>query len=150
MLNRRVLFGLLTVFSATLICSAQQPAPAPQTARQALIEMFTGGEKAFSKHLTVEVQQLLKKPEYKRAAAMMGMYSAASHTPGIQFFENGPVLVSVDEPGEHTKFEVRVDGDDLSGEEDTLTLSPHTFKDGQEQDVPWGFFLFALQRRHEA
>src|SRR5437763_680961 len=117
MLNRTVLLVFLIAFSSTLICPAQQPAAAPQTARQALIEMFTGGEKAFSKHLTVEVQQLLKKPEYKQAVSSIGMYSAASHTPGIQFFENGPVLISVDEPGEHTKFEVRVDSDDLSGEE---------------------------------
>ena len=56
----------VTLIFAAISCSSligQRPAPAPppQSARQALIEMITGGQKAIGKHLTVEVQQLLEK-----------------------------------------------------------------------------------------
>jgi len=42
--------------SAVLFAQTHAPAPPPQTAREALVEMISGGEKGLSKHLTVEVQ----------------------------------------------------------------------------------------------
>ena len=38
----------------------EAPAPPPQTARQALIEVITGGRQAAMRHLTVEMQNSLK------------------------------------------------------------------------------------------
>ncbi|PYP90049.1 MAG: hypothetical protein DMG65_12555 [Candidatus Angelobacter sp. Gp1-AA117] len=49
---------LLIVFSSPLV-PAQQKQPAPQTPRQALIEMIHGGEPAIKKHLTIEIQQMI-------------------------------------------------------------------------------------------
>ena len=139
MCPRKLTFVLLLVLTFTLFCFAQQQ-PAPQTARQALIEMLTGGEKAFTKHLTVEVQQLLQKKEYQHAARAVSIYSAAAHSSGMKFFEAGPVLASINEPKENAKFEIRVDSDDLSGDQDNITLSFHSFRDGQEQVLSWSYF----------
>src|SRR5260221_3780597 len=59
---------IFVVFASTvLFAQTQTPAPRPQTAREALIEMITGGEKGLMKHLTVEVQDLLNKPENKQS-----------------------------------------------------------------------------------
>ena len=60
--------AVLLVLFATTILSAQPQVPAAplQTAREALIEMLTGGEKALTKHLTVEAQEFLNKPKNKR------------------------------------------------------------------------------------
>jgi hypothetical protein len=121
--------------------AAQQPAPAPQqTARQALIEMITGGEKGFTRHLTPEVQQALTQKGKSQAASTMKLYSGAfaSAGKGVQTFDGGSVLVSFAEPGSpHTKIEIHVESDDLSGDEDNLGLSIHNFVDGQEQSAEW-------------
>src|SRR5260370_31221366 len=137
---------ILRASSAVLIASvfgvAQQPGPAAlQTPRQALIEMITGGEKGITKHLTIEVQQSLKKPGNAQAASTLGIFSGATSGAGqsLQTFESGPVLFAFNEPVQHKKFEVHVDNDDLSGEEDNLDLSLHSFSDGQEQTEEWQF-----------
>lgn len=133
------------LFSAISISTfAQQPAPAPpQTARQALIEMITGGQKAASKHLTVEVQQLLANVGNK-SSYVLAMFDSIRSQAGteIQTFDTGSILLSANEPREHAKLEARIENDDLTGEEDTLELSFHLMRDGKEdQAADWGAFL---------
>jgi hypothetical protein len=146
-------FRFLLASLVSLSAIAQQPAPSPpQTARQALIEIITGGEKALQKHLTVEVQQALTKNGGGPAAAMLkGLGSAGfGARPGMQVFETGPVLLALNEPAEHKKMEVHVESDDLSGEEDILDLSFHTYADGQEQSEPFQFvshFAVGMKRQ---
>ncbi|HLJ29686.1 MAG TPA: hypothetical protein VKY85_23465 [Candidatus Angelobacter sp.] len=132
----------LFISPAFLAAQRQPPAP-PQTPRQALVEMINGGGKGVTKHLTVEVQQLLSKPENKQAAMTMGMFESITSQagPDIQVFETGPVLLSVKDPNQHRKFELNVNNDDMSGDEDTLELSFHMFQDGQEQEEDWSMFL---------
>jgi hypothetical protein len=133
--------AVLLVLFATTILSAQPQVPAapPQTAREALIEMLTGGEKALTKHMTVEVQDLLAKPENK-GPNRLAMFNAMQQQvgSGIQTFPTGPTLFAVNEPAKHTKFEVHVENDDLNGDQDILQLSLHSFRDGQEQQDEWG------------
>jgi hypothetical protein len=113
----------------------QQPAPPKvQTARQALIEMITKGGDAQLKHLTVEVQSLLKSSKKPNALAI-GMMPPGS---GFQTFETGNVLLVHDDSTSHTKYEVHVDSDDLAGDEDSMQLSIHSFRDGKEQDDELG------------
>jgi hypothetical protein len=138
---------ILRASSAVLIASvfglAQQPQPAAlQTPRQALIEMITGGEKGITRHLTIEAQQALKKPGNAQAAAALGVYSGAVQA--LETFESGPVLLVFNQPAQHKKLEVHVDNDDLSGEEDSLDLSLHSFNDGQEQTDEWQFLASHL------
>jgi len=77
------------------------------------------------KHLTVEVQALLSKPENKQGAAMLTTFSALQRQGGgdMKSFAAGSTLLTINEPGSHRKLEVHIDSDDLSGDQDTLQLS---------------------------
>lgn len=140
---RRVAFLVFSFFSLTAILNAQTPAPPPQTARQALIELVSGGPQGVMKHLTVDVQQLLAKPENSKALGAIGMWGSMKSEagPDFQMFETGPVLFSFVEPKQQIKYEIRVENDDLSGDQDTLELSIHSLRDGQEQQEEWSYFL---------
>jgi hypothetical protein len=131
----QILFFLF-LFSFTAF-AAQKPAPPlpPQTARQALLEMFNGGQNDVNRHLTAEVQELLKQPRNLPALSIFGMFGSLKAESGgnLQTFESGPVLLSISEPAQHEKFELRVESDDLNDNQDTLQLSLHMLRDGQEQ-----------------
>lgn len=139
---RKVLFAALLLLVFAVLSSAQQQAPPapPQSPRQALIEMANGGQNGLLKHLTVAVQQLLKQPENKEALRSLADGGSLSGL-GFQFFESGPVLVSFNQPSDHSKIEVQVNNDDMSGDQDTLDLSVHSFRDGVEQDEEWQSFV---------
>ncbi len=128
---------------------AQQPAQAkPQTPRQALLEMITGGGKAMQKHLTVEIQQMVSQASKKKDASaktgsdislLLGEMAAMPSLQGekeLQTFDAGPILLSFS-PNDKEKVELRVEGDDLSGNQDEIQLSIHVFKEGQEQSIPF-------------
>lgn len=140
---RRVALLLLLVLTFTVFLSAQKQAlaPPPQSSRQALLEMMNGGQNGVMKHLTVEVQQLLKQPGNQQALLMLGMFDSIKSQSGgeLQTFETGPVLLAVNEPNQHQKFEVHVENDDLNGDQNTLELSLHLLRDGQEQQDEWGY-----------
>lgn len=141
-MQQRRLLVLVALLGFSAFSSAQPSrAPKPQTPRQALIEMIAGGQDAVSRHLTIEMQQAMKQPGRKDAvtlwpaAAISGFHSEAGAN--AQTFETGPVLLAVDDPKTHERFEVQVDSDDLTGDEDALQLSLHAFRDGQEVDSPF-------------
>jgi hypothetical protein len=98
---RTAIFFLAFVASTVLFAQTQSPAPPPQTAHGALVEMITGGEKGLMKHLTIEVQELLNKRENKQGAAMLTMFSAMQLQQGgvdMQSFPTGSTLLTVNEP----------------------------------------------------
>ena len=136
--------ALLVAFSSTtlLFAQTQAPTPPPQTPRQALIEIITGGEQGAMKHLTVEMQKSLqgdgKNNSSPQLAAFDQIKAAASE---FQVFETGEVLLSANDPKSHEKYEVHVDGDDLSGDTDNIDISFHQFHDGVEQDIPYAMML---------
>jgi hypothetical protein len=144
-----ILFVLSCCFaSAQPAQHPAQPKP-PQTPRQALLEIVTGGGKAIQKHLTVEIQQMIAQASKKKDASakagpdismllgeLAGMPSLAGEK-DLQTFESGPVLFSYVQRNEKQRIEVRVEGDDLSGNQDEIQLSIHLFKDGQEQSIPF-------------
>ena len=146
----RVIFILLVLFGSFAIAQpVQHPAQSkpPQTPRQALIEIITGGSKAIQKHTTVEIQQMIseasKNASDKAAREMLVMFQQYLTTPsfvgekGLQTFDSGPVLLSFAQSSEKQKIEVHVEADDLSGDLDTMQLSIHWLKDGQEQTIPF-------------
>ena len=136
--------AFLLIISICLMASSrpQPQAAKPQTARQALLEMMSGGDQAFAKHLTVEIQEGMKNSANGKnispAFAVLGGLRTLQ-TSGAETFETGSVLLSMSDPKTHEKFEVHVDSDDLSGDEDRLQLSIHAFRDGQEIDSPLQF-----------
>lgn len=135
-----VVFVLLA--SAALCGQPQAQAPPPQTPRQALIEMISGGQEGAKKHLTVEMQKSLEADGKNNAASQLAAFDQIrASSSDFQVFETGQILLSASEPKSNEKFEVHVDSDDLSGDTDNMDISFHQFRDGVEQDIPYAAML---------
>ena len=141
----------------SLSLSAQNATPpSPQSARQALIEMFVGkGQDDFTKHLPDETRQsLIHKGETAEGSIVLKIASAAHEItrPGehVETFDAGPnILISEDESS-HERVEVAVEHDSLNGEEDEIELSVHVTKDGQTQPLPViPSLLFTLKQQKD-
>jgi len=140
------LASLLTV-AGSISLTAQTPSqtatpPPPQSARQALIEMFLGkGENDFAKHLPEAAHQtLIHKGETSETSIVLrisaiGRQMVALGEP-IETFDNGPTLLLSEQKDGHEKLEVAVEHDSLLGEDDEIELSVHYYKDGQAQALP--------------
>jgi hypothetical protein len=140
-------FLLVAIFSSALFAQKKQaPVPPLQTPRQALTEIITGGPKAITKHLTVEVQQLLAKGGSQSASAFAAFGSLQGQLGSdVQSFESGPLLLVVNQPREHSKLEVKIENDDLSGDEDTMDLSLHMVRENSDQEPEdWEAFFSRL------
>jgi type IV pilus assembly protein PilA len=126
-----ILFGTLT-----LTASAQT---APQTARQALIEMFFGKTPgSLEKHLPEATRTALKQaPPGSGASVLQGfaLLSGQLKTNGtqLQTFETGSILLQADDSRTHGKFEVLVERDNVQSEVDNIELSFHAYKNGEPQ-----------------
>lgn len=134
------LVGILLTFSLSITAFGQQAeARKPQTARQALLEVLIGDEQAVLKHLTIEVQQTLKKGRESSGSVALGTVagfrSLGLNPSNQETFETGSVLMAVKDPKTRERIEVHVDSDDLAGDEDTLQLSLHALRDGQEVET---------------
>jgi len=136
---RQVLSALaLTLASLT----AQTPqTPPPQSARQALIEMFLGkGENDLAKHLPdITRKALIHKDESPESSIVLriaaaGRSMAAQGRP-LETFDTGPNIM-VTEQSDHERVEVAVEHDSLMGDQDEIELSVHAYKDGQEENLP--------------
>ncbi len=141
-LHALVIVVLALLASAALYAQPQAQAPPPQTPRQALIEMISGGQEGAMKHLTVEMQKSLQGEGKSNSASQLAAFDqirAASSD--FQVFETGQVLVSANDPKSNEKFEVHIDSDDLSGDTDNMDISFHQFHDGVEQDIPYAAML---------
>ena len=117
-----------------------QQSSTPQTARQALVEMFfskTPG--TFVKHLPVATRTALEK---SGALANLQQYSLMMNqlqTQGqnVQTYDTGSVLLSADDPKTGQKVEITVENDALRGDQDDIELTFHVYKNGQEQRTPF-------------
>lgn len=140
---RATVLVVLAVLASTALCAQQQaPAPPPQTPRQALIEMISGGQEGVMKHLTMEMQKSLEADGKNNAASQLAAFDQIrGASSDFQLFETGQVLLSANDPKSNGKFEVHVDSDDLSGDTDNMDISFHQFHDGVEQDIPYAAML---------
>jgi hypothetical protein len=131
--------ALWIAMSCFVAGSPAQQSAVPQTARQALLEMFFGKEPGtFVKHLPMATRDALEK---SGALANLQQYSAMmSHmqTQGqnLQTYETGSVLLSAEDPKAEQKLEVLVENDSLRGDQDDIELSFHSYKNGQAQGMP--------------
>jgi len=133
---RRLAFGLMLLSLGTGVSLAQQTATAPQTARQALLEMFfskTPG--TFVKHLPVVTRAALEKSGAMASLQQYSLFTAQmqSQQTNFQTFETGSVLLSGQDPKTGQKVEVTVENDSLRGEDDDIVLSFAVYKDGKLQ-----------------
>lgn len=120
--------------------SPAQENPAPQTARQALVEMFfskTPG--TLAKHLPAITQAALEKSGAMASLQQYSVFAAQLETQGknLQTFETGPVLMSGDDPKTGQKFEIKVENDALRGDQDDIEISMQAYKDGKAQMSPF-------------
>lgn len=139
---RRVSLVLTVAFTVTMAAAGQSPQTAPQSARQALIEMFLGkGENDFSKHLPdVARQALIHKGETPESSIVLrismigrGLVSRGGH---LETFDTGPNILVSEQADQHERVEIAVEHDSFMGEQDEIELSVHIYKDGQEQALP--------------
>jgi hypothetical protein len=133
-----LLFAILTCWIPLF---SQTATPPPQSARQALIEMFTGkGENDFVKHLPEAARQaLIHKGETPETSMILKISTigrqATAQGEHMETFDEGSTLIAFDQIG-HERVEVTVERDSLIGENDEIELSIHYYKDGQLQSLP--------------
>ena len=134
-------------------CSwAQQTAAAPQTARQALIEMFfskTPG--TFLKHLPMATRTALEKAGELATLQQYSVLASQLQTQGqnVRTFETGSVLLAAEDPKTDQKFEILVENDALRGDQDDIELSFQVAKNGQEVRTPF-MPQMTVSMKHEA
>ncbi len=135
---RRIVPSIALVVAALAASWAQQTAP--QTARQALLEMFFSKESGtFMKHLPLATRTAL---EQSGAMAQLQGYSMLvsqmqTQHPNFQTFETGSVLLSGQDPKTGQKTEIIVVSDKLRGDRDDIALSFLVYKEGQPQRTPY-------------
>ena len=136
-------FATLLIFSlaACSLGAAQvSQTSTPQTARQALMEMFsTNGSGTFVKHLPAATLSALENAGALKALQQYSMLASQFHKTGNQLetFETGPVLLANDDPKTGQRVEVIVDSDSVQGDSDNIELSFRTYKDKQLQRTPF-------------
>jgi hypothetical protein len=150
-----LIFSTALLFTTLFASVAAGEQALPQTARQALLEMFfskTPG--TFEKHLPQAMRAALRKSGATPGTSMLDSFSVITSQLNargqqMQTFEAGPILMSIEDPQAHAKFEITVDRDDLRGDEDEIDLSFHGYKDGETQTAG-AKFRFTLTMKQEA
>ena len=133
---------LMLVFGSVPLSAQTLTAPPPQTARQALIEMFVGkGPDDFMKHLPEATRQaLIHKGDSPDTSVVLRISmigrQLASQGEHVETFDAGPDILVTEQNHGREKFEAIVEHDSLMGEEDEIELSVHSYKDGQEERLP--------------
>ena len=141
-MRRSVLYLSVAILWAGSLSGQPTPAPqnVPQTARQALLEMFfskTPG--TFAKHLPTATRAALEKSGALASLQQYSMLVNQLQTQGqnVQTFETGSVLLTADDPKTGGKADITVENDTLRGDQDDIELTFHMYKNGQEQPSPF-------------
>jgi TonB family protein len=132
--------------------AASQGTP-PQTARQALIEMFFGqAPNHLEKHLPDVTRRAFQSLEGADGQSALGVFSMltkqAEGKDKIETFDTGSTLFTAkDLPGgSYDKMEMTVERDDLSGDEDQIELALHMIRGGKEETLPFILrFIFSMK-----
>ncbi len=137
---RRIVVSLGVAILWAISSWAQQSAAAPQTARQALIEMFfskTPG--TFVKHLPIATRTALEKAGELATLQQYSVLASQLQTQGhtLKTFESGPVLLTGEDPNTGQKVDVTVENDALRGDQDDIQLSFLVYKNGEAQRTPF-------------
>ena len=133
---RKIFLALVLVAGMKLAMADTQPAP--QTARQALIEMFfSKSPGSLEKHLPEVTRAAFNQAKTVSGSSMVDGFSMwAGLIQGhnqLQTFDAGPTLLRFEDSVQHSKFEITVERDDLQADEDSIELSFQGYKDGQPQ-----------------
>ncbi|HKH97693.1 MAG TPA: hypothetical protein VJ999_01185 [Candidatus Sulfotelmatobacter sp.] len=122
--------------------TAAAPTGVPQTARQALMEMFfskTPG--TFVKHLPEATRAALEKSgalaQLQQYSAMASQFQTQGQGQSLQTFETGSVMLVTEDSKTGEKVEMAVLNDTLRGDRDDIELSFQVYKNGQAQRTPF-------------
>ncbi len=120
--------------------SQTSEATLPQTARQALMEMFfskTPG--TLIKHLPTATLAALENAGALKTLQQYSALASQFHTTANQLetFESGSVLLSTVDPKTNQKMEVVVENDSLQGDDDHIALSLRTYTEKHLQRTPF-------------
>ncbi|HEY1660057.1 MAG TPA: hypothetical protein VGG14_17020 [Candidatus Sulfotelmatobacter sp.] len=115
---------------------------APQTARQALIEMlFSKNPGTFMKHLPEATLAAIAKSgaltSLQGYSMLATQFQNEAQRKSFQTFETGPVLMTGVSQQSGDKYDVIVDNDSIQGDTDNITISFHTYKGEQLQRTPY-------------
>lgn len=141
---RKPVVSLSLALALATLCTAssgaQQSGGAPQTARQALLEMFfskTPG--TLVKHLPAATRAALDKSGALATLQQYSLMASQLQAQGqnLQTFETGSVLLSAEDPKSGQKVEITVENDALRGDQDDIELTFHIIKNGQEDRTPF-------------
>ena len=151
--------GIVLVIALTNIgARAQSPTPStpPQTARQALLEMFVGkSPQTFEKHLHDAARHaLIRKGDTITSALMFrfATFGQGLSSGGNKFesFDTGPTLAVIQDSDGHHKLEIVVERDELLGEDAVIELSFRYYQDGQSEVLPVvPRLIFSLKQEKE-
>jgi hypothetical protein len=146
----RLAISLMSVLAGV---SAGQRTTNDQSPRQALIEMLSGEEAPFKKHLTVEMQarlQNMMKASLDNAPGPLQILTGTTSSGSrLQSFDIGPILFSFNNPLEHQRYEVQIDGEDQHGDQCTMGLSLHLVRNAVEKEVPGSLRFIVNMKRQE-
>jgi len=132
--------ALLVLSSSSAQTATSQPAP-PQTARQALIEMFFGqGPDHLEKHLsgdTLRTYQKLGGANGQSGLDAFSLFATQAKTGKEKFetFDTGSTFLTAAGPvgGTYDKMEITVERDELVGDQDQIELALHLLSNGKDE-----------------
>jgi hypothetical protein len=135
---RKIIYRLTVIAVWSTALMAQQTTP--QTARQALIEMFfskTPG--TLVKHLPAVTRAALEKSGAMAGLQQYSLLVSQLQAQGqsYQTFETGSVLLAGEDPKTGQKVEITVENDAVRGDQDDIELSFQTYRNGQRQRTPF-------------
>lgn len=129
---------LVVALGVSLPLTAQTQNQPPQTARQALIEMFLGNESdALAKHLPDAARNLMahnQNGQYAPSVLHFANFGRQMALGGeeVETFDEGPKIL-ISHQGEDDRMEVAVERDSMAGETEEIELSVHLYHGGQEK-----------------
>ena len=153
MFHRRFRLAISLVGILAGVSAGERTMLNEQSPRQALIEMLTGGEAPFKKHLTVEMQgklqNLMKASLDNAQSPLQVLLGVNSSTTKFQAFDIGPILFAFSNLQEHQRYEIKIDGEDRRGDQDIMELSLHLMRNAQEKEVPGTLRFVVNMKRQE-
>ncbi|HEU4415357.1 MAG TPA: hypothetical protein VFT65_11290 [Candidatus Angelobacter sp.] len=152
MFDGRFRLGMMLLLMPGLCSAGQQRNREPQSPRQAILEMFSGGEAAMRKHLTIPMQRKLQEltKDAPLGTGPLETFVSARAAAGDNFqgFDLGPILFALNNPQMHERYEVQLDTEEPRGDDDAIGLSVHLIRNGIEQEMPAALrFTFNMKRQ---
>jgi hypothetical protein len=127
---------IITLFGAVSFAQSG----GPQTARQALMEMFfSKTQGTFVKHLPVATRAALEKSGAMDGLQQYSMMAAQMPTDGknLETFDTGSVMLVAKNPQTGDRVEVTVEGDRMRAEQDDIAVAFHIYEKGKEKPTPY-------------